>query len=239
LWLSRSATALIASAFAVAFLGLLTRWPISLQPYLKYAVIVVVTALTVYALAVLRLIPGQSILLAPITAMTGDITFTGRSEIWTILSEHIARQPLLGTGYGAFWTGPDPQSPSYIFVMRMGGFYPGTAHNGYLEIANDLGWVGLICLFGYLIAHLRQTLRLLQFDKPQAVLLLTLFIHQVIANLSESHWLSVLSVHFVLMTLATAALSRLLLEHHIRVRIRSAQIAAGHVPPPLQVPGSA
>jgi hypothetical protein len=47
---------------------------------------------------------------------------------------------------------------------------------------------------------------------------LTLFMQQTIANLSESHWFSVLSVQFVLMTLATTALARLLLEQQIQWR---------------------
>jgi len=217
IWLSRSATSLIATLFAAAFLGLLTQWPRSLQPYFKYAVIVVVVTVTVYALAMLRLIPGQGILLAPITALTGfDTTFTGRSEIWNILTDHIQQNPVLGTGYGAYWSSPTPQSPSYEFVTRMNGFYPGTAHNGYLEIANDLGWIGLLCLFGYMTVQLRQALQALVIDKPQAALYLTLFMHQTISNLSESHWLSVLSVQFVLTTLITVALARLLLEHRFR-----------------------
>jgi O-antigen ligase len=217
IWLSRSATSLIATVFAAAFLGLLTQWPRSLQPYFKYAVIIVVITVTVYSLAMLRLIPGQRILLAPITAVSGfDTTFTGRSEIWMILTDHIRQHPLFGTGYGAYWSSPTPASPSYEFVTRMNGFYPGTAHNGYLEIANDLGWTGLLCLLGYMAVQLRQSLQALVIDKPQAALYLTLFMHQTISNLSESHWLSVLSVQFVLTTLTTVALARLLLEQRMR-----------------------
>jgi O-antigen ligase len=218
MYLSRSATGSIATVFAAAFLVLLTQWPRALQPYFKYAIALVITTIAFYALAVLRLIPGQDVLLAPLTTLTGlDSTFTGRTAIWGIVNEHIALHPLLGTGYGAYWTGPNPQSPSYEFIARMGGFYPGSAHNGYLEVTNDLGWVGLLCLLGYMTAHLRQALRAMAINKAQAALYLTLFMHQVIANLSESHWLSVLSIHFVLMTLVTAALARLLLNHRLQM----------------------
>jgi O-antigen ligase len=111
----------------------------------------------------------------------------------------------------------------------MGGFYPGSAHNGYLEIANDLGWIGLLCLLGYIVVHLRQSLRVLAVDRAQGALFLALFIQQALVNLSESHWFSVLSLQFALMTLATAALSRLLLERNLRARFGE---PVQHVPSP-------
>jgi len=228
LWLSRSATSFFATLFAIVFLGLLVKWPPGLRPYLKYAVAIVACAFGVYALAILGLIPGKGLLLAPMSAVTGDASFTGRSGIWWIVAEHMRLNPLLGTGYGAYWAGPTPQSPSYEFIARMGGFYPGSAHNGYLEVANDLGWVGLLLLFGYLASYLRQGLRALSIDRWQGVLLLTLLMQQVIANLSESHWLSVLSVQFVLMTLATTALARLLVDYRLFLRFGAAS-------PPQQV----
>jgi exopolysaccharide production protein ExoQ len=147
-----------------------------------------------------------------------DATFTGRSEIWAIIVERISLNPLLGVGYGAYWIGPVAQSPSYEFIWRMGSFYPGSAHNGYLDVANELGWSGLVCLLGYIVVHLRQALRVLDTDQAQGALFLALFMQQAMVNLSESHWFSVLSLQFVLATLATAALARLLLESKLRAR---------------------
>ena len=42
------------------------------------------------------------------------------------------------------------RSPSYVFTYVM-FFYPTEAHNGYLDIVNDLGWVGMGCLVLFLI----------------------------------------------------------------------------------------
>jgi O-antigen ligase len=190
----------------------------------------------IYALAILRLIPGLELLLAPVTSLTGmDVTFTGRSEIWAIIVARIHMNPLLGVGYGAYWIGPVAQSPSYEFIWRMGGFYPGSAHNGYLDVTNDLGWIGLVCLLGYIVVHLRQSLRVLAADKAQGALFLALFIQQAMVNLSESHWFSVLSLQFVLMTLATVALARLGLEQRLRTRFGEPlrQVQSTVAPPPL------
>jgi len=216
--LSRSSTSLAATVFVMIFMVALLRSPHGLRPYLPYLVSMLVAALLIYALAILNLIPGLGTLMAPVTLLTDkDMTFTGRTEIWAILAEHIRWHPFLGTGYGAYWTGaPVAGTESYEFVWRMRSFYPGSAHNGYLEIVNDLGWVGLACLIAYILTHVRQCLQLLEIDRHQGALYLALFLQQAITNLSETHWFSVLSVDFVIMTLATTALARGLLEHRLR-----------------------
>jgi O-antigen ligase len=90
----------------------------------------------------------------------------------------------------------------------MGGFYPTQSHNGYLEIVNDLGFVGLICLLGYLVFWVYQSLQLMKFDRGQAMLFLALFFQQAITNLSESTWLAINSAFAIAVaTLATCSSS--------------------------------
>jgi O-antigen ligase len=216
--LSQSSTAMATAALASTFLIVALLAPRGLRPCIPYLVAVLVGLLLLYGLALLGLIPGLGTLMAPIAALTGkDVTLTGRTEIWGLLAEHIQSNPLLGTGYAAYWTaGPIAGTESYEFVRRLGSFYPGSAHNGYLEVLNDLGWVGLCCLAGFIAVYIRQSLRLLRIDYQQSALYLALFIQQALTNLSETHWFSVLSVDFVTMTLATTALARGLLEHRLR-----------------------
>jgi O-antigen ligase len=242
LLLSRSATSMIAVTLGTLVLLLLMCAPRDLRPFTGLSVAGIALFLMLYALALLQLIPGLRVLLAPVTALTDvDTSFTGRRYIWNIISEHVSQSPIVGTGYGAYWAGPTPDSPSYEFVMRMGSFYPGSAHNGYLEVINDLGWLGLICLLCYLLTYLVQALRVYGANHRQGALYLVLLIQQAIANLSESHWLNVLSVSFVFMTLATAGLGRLLLETRLRARFGTPvmQVPARAVPqavPALQAP---
>jgi O-antigen ligase len=237
--LSNSSTAMAATVFAMIFLVLLLRSPHGLRPYVPYLVAMLVATLLIYTLAVLNLIPGHGTLMAPITALTGkDMWSSGRAEIWAVLSDHIRYHPFLGTGYAAYWTaGPVAGTDSYAFMWRMNSFYPGTAHNGYLDIVNDLGFAGLVLLIAYIVTHVRQSLRLLGVDRHQGALYLALFFQQAITNLSESHWFSVRSVDFVIMTLATMALSRGLLEYRLRLvfgephRSVSAPVSAMALPP--------
>jgi O-antigen ligase len=229
LLLSRSTTSLATAAFVAVFMVASMRPPQALRAFVPFLVVTLVALLMLYALSILDLVPGIGTLMTPVTAFTDkNITFTGRTEIWSIISDHIRLHPYFGTGYGAYWTAtPTAGTDSYVFIERMGTFYPGSAHNGYLEIANDLGWAGLACLIGYIITHVRQSLRLLARERQQSILYLAVFFQQAITNLSETHWFSVLSVDFVLMTLASTALARSLVEHRLRQALGSPPAAAG------------
>jgi O-antigen ligase len=104
-------------------------------------------------------------------------------------------------------------------------FWPSESHNGYLEVVNDLGFVGLICLIAYIAVYVRQSLQLLKFDRVQGSLYLAIFFQQAITNLSESGWFSANGVLPVLIvTLATCALGRGLLDQQ---HMRALQAAAG------------
>jgi hypothetical protein len=100
-------------------------------------------------------------------------------------------------------------------MLTMLYFYPTEGHNGYLDVVNDLGLAGGLCLLGYFYHYVKTSLKLFTLDRYQAGLYLTLLFRGFIADMSESHWFSVLSVDFVIMTLATVALSRSLLQSRI------------------------
>ncbi|MDP9065680.1 MAG: O-antigen ligase family protein [Pseudomonadota bacterium] len=231
--LSRSSTSLLATALCTLFMLLVMAAPANLRRYMPYIVSSFAVLVVIYALAILNLIPGISLLLEPIAALAGkDLTFSNRAVIWDIIKEHIQLAPFLGSGYGAYWTGPYPSSPSYAFLVRM-FFYPSEAHNGYLEMVNDLGFIGLICLLGYLVYWVRQSLELMKLDRGQGLLFLALFFQQAITNLSETTWLAINSAFaIVVMTLAMFSLARSLLEwrvlRHFRAPVAEPQ---RHAPP--------
>jgi exopolysaccharide production protein ExoQ len=211
--LARSSTAIMATALVAMLMTMMLRsMPSYLRRYTPYIIGLFVIVTLTYSLAVLKILPGTDILLKPITLLTGkDTTFTARTQIWDIIKAHIQLSPFIGSGYGGYWVGPVPTSQSYAFVQIMNGFYPTEAHNGYLDIINDLGYVGLLLLVGYLIAYIRHSLRLLRVNYAQATLYLGLMFQQLLTNLAESHWF-VISADFVVLSLATLGLARTLLE---------------------------
>jgi exopolysaccharide production protein ExoQ len=217
---SRSQTSIMAAVFGIMFMLLLMRTPGTMRRSVPYLVSGFAAIILIYALAVLRLVPGLEILLSPIQALTGkDLTFSGRVEIWQMLTEHMRLSPWLGSGYGAYWIGPDRASPSYEMLRRL-YFYPTEGHNGYLDIINDLGRVGGVGLFGYFIWYIRDALRLFKVDRTQAALYLTLLFREFLADMSESHWLNSLHFEFLIMTLATMCLGRSLLQIRLDARAR-------------------
>jgi exopolysaccharide production protein ExoQ len=207
----RSSTSLVSTVFATFFVVLLLLPPGSMRRLMPYVIGFFAVAVLVYALAVLNILPGLSVILTPISMITGkDLTFSGRTNIWYVLKLHILQHPLLGTGYEAYWIGPVPSSPSYNMVQQL-YFYPTEGHNGYLDVINDLGYVGGMCLLAYFIAYLRQGLGLMKLDKATGALYLALIFRAFLADMSESHWFSVTSIDFVIFTLATFSLARELL----------------------------
>jgi len=244
---SRSSTSLFACLFAIALMLLVLKGPFAKRRRLvKLFTFVLATLFLVYSLGVLNIVPGLSAFIEPIIAMTGkDMTFSGRTTIWAIMNTQIVLHPILGIGYAAFWLGPDPPSPAYMFKELM-YIYPGEAHNGYLDVMNELGAVGILALIGYLFEFLRQAARLLPFDRAKASLYIALLFMEFIANLSEAHWWNLASVNFVIMTLATFDMARSTLE--MRRQAAAPGHAAGTATPrttrgpqprvrPLRMPG--
>jgi exopolysaccharide production protein ExoQ len=70
-----------------------------------------------------------------------DPTLSGRAAIGLQVSRFIAQRPLLGYGYDAFWRGM--QGPSFQIAASL-HFIVAHAHNGFLEIALELGFAGLL-----------------------------------------------------------------------------------------------
>jgi O-antigen ligase len=213
--LSRSNTSELSTLLAVFAMFLLMRVPIIRQRYSTHLAVAIAGTILLYELVIQDMLPGAHTLLSPIRALTGkDATFSGRAQIWQIVKEHIQWRPWLGTGYGAYWLGPMPGSPSYLFVPIM-YFYPSEAHNGYLDIVNDLGYVGLVCVILYIIFYIRQALELMRTDRTQGTLYLAMLFQQMVMNMSESEWFSRSST-FAPLILATLCLSRQLLDTRAR-----------------------
>jgi exopolysaccharide production protein ExoQ len=209
--LSRSSTSLMATTFASVLLLMMLRPSPLMRRYMPYAVGVFVVITLAYTLAVLKIVPALELLLKPITALSGkDSSFSGRTLIWDLVREHMQHAPILGTGYGAYWSGPVPSSPSYIF-LRVLYYYPNEGHNGYLDTINDLGYVGLLLLLCFIATYMIQSLRLWRINRTQGALYIALIFQQLFANLSETHWLFI-GTDFIVLTLATVAIGRSLME---------------------------
>jgi O-antigen ligase len=89
-----------------------------------------------------------------VATVLNDASFTGRTEIWQFALDNIAKRPLTGYGYGAFWEsvfyGGGGEGTSWVNAIK-------SAHNGYLSVALDIGLPGLaLTLWWYVLAPLRD-----------------------------------------------------------------------------------
>jgi len=75
------------------------------------------------------------------TFLGRDATLTGRTAIWAQVALFISQRPFLGYGYDAFWRGM--AGPSFQVAASV-HFIVAHAHNGFLEIALELGAAGLV-----------------------------------------------------------------------------------------------
>jgi exopolysaccharide production protein ExoQ len=65
---------------------------------------------------------------------------TGRTDLWNyVLSQPVSR--VFGAGYESFWLGS-----RLATIERLSGQAPNQAHDGYIEILVNLGWIGITLL---------------------------------------------------------------------------------------------
>lgn len=93
----------------------------------------------------------QDAILNLIVERTGkDPTLTGRTDLWSLALGEIARSPLLGTGYRAFWVEGNPlaeQIWAQYYILSKSGF---NFHSLFLSNAVEIGLIGLVLVIALL-----------------------------------------------------------------------------------------
>jgi exopolysaccharide production protein ExoQ len=108
-------------------------------------------------------------------------TLTGRSEIWkAVLSLHT--DPLIGTGYDSFWLG-DRMKRVWEIINYKG---ISQAHNGYIEIYINMGWIGLAFLAALLVSGYGRAATALRRDPHLGRLKLGFVVVSAMYSLSEA-----------------------------------------------------
>jgi exopolysaccharide production protein ExoQ len=82
-------------------------------------------------------------------------TLTGRVPLWDVLWAALQERPIVGHGFGAFWS-----STRIEQVYSDAGWPAVTAHDGYLDEALATGAIGLVLLLGAWLAAMWRALRL-------------------------------------------------------------------------------
>lgn len=127
-----------------------------------------------------------------------DSTLTGRTWIWERGMEQIAKHPILGGGYQAFWANERASEVMWIrhiTLESVKGF-----HNVWVEVWNDLGIPGIVSLIAVLACYAYRACRY-YFATPTADGLFPIFLLPVIiisASMNNSFFRQHEMVHILI-----------------------------------------
>jgi exopolysaccharide production protein ExoQ len=145
-WLSASATSvviLLGIVFLAPFYRILRQRNTQVIPPLVIGGILLATLIVAVIL----------INAEPLLAYAGkNITLSSRLPLWRDVLQEIGQRPWLGYGYNGFWTGAEGEAAD---IWNSFGWHPDHAHNGYLDMALDLGVIGL----GLVLLHILSSFR--------------------------------------------------------------------------------
>lgn len=130
--LSRSTTSLM---ILLAMMLLLPLYRILKKTNYKLQVIMIGFALMLVVSFAMLLMTNAGALAG---ASGKDLTFSGRSDLWEIVGAKILERPLQGYGFYGFWTSPAAAH------LRATYDWASNAHNGFLELLLELGFLGFL-----------------------------------------------------------------------------------------------
>src|SRR5438045_1699784 len=109
---------------------------------------------------------------------------------------------LIGVGFESFWLGERLQEIWSLYWWR-----PNEAHNGYIEVLINLGWIGLVLLALLLITGYRNIIAAFRRDPEISCLKLGYFVVAVIYALTEAAF-RMHGVTWIFLLLSVAAIPK-------------------------------
>jgi O-antigen ligase len=168
------ATAIVALGAGLAMFGTL-QWMRKHRMYLGAIPAVAMIVLVVGFGIVTPFVGGSTVGgFSPILGRSE--TLTGRTDIWAGLLPFFEKHPILGHGFGGFWT---PMTQQAIFGQK-------EAHNGYLDVFLGIGIVGLLLIVLFLLSFCWKAQRELTHDYDWASLCICYLLMALIHNVTES-----------------------------------------------------
>ena len=149
-WLSQSRTALVVVAATLLFMS---ARPILRRVEIRSWMIAAALVIGIAALAALVWSQRTSV----VQRDPESETFTGRTVLWAACLLKLSTRPLLGFGFDAFWNG---RAGNQFDVWQVVGWPAPNSHDAFVDVALDLGVVGLAFFVIALVGVLRRTIRL-------------------------------------------------------------------------------
>jgi len=173
MWVANSMTSLSCFFMAAGLMAATNLRTVERRPWVVH---VLVAAILSVSLSVVFLDVGGDLL----GTMGRDATLTGRTEIWSLVLG-MKGNPVLGTGFESFWLGKRLEK-----IWSLYWWHPNEAHDGYIEIFLELGWIGVALFVIVLVTGYRKVIGAFRRDTGTGKLMLAYFVVAVAYDFTES-----------------------------------------------------
>ena len=181
---SHSTTALTSCAVALLVLVLFWLFRFSkIGSVGKFAI--VVAAIVVASSLAVTGISMDSIY----SSLGKNANLTGRTDFWPYLYQAIGDRPILGYGYDAFFRSAEGAGILSYYIIEAGGWTPYHAHNSFLQVMLDAGYVGLALLvFMQIVGLVRGFMMALRSLSPASALPLAIVVFLIFGSFTETYF---------------------------------------------------
>ena len=161
-----------------------------------------------------------------LSEMGRDTTLTGRTQVWDIVLPFAVNR-WIGAGYENFWIGD-----RLAAIVRTLGAGINQAHNGYIEIYLNIGWIGLLLLGLVIVSGYITIMRNLRYEQHDSGLKLAFFLICLVYNYTEAAF-KILSPVWITFLWATISIPRAHIQASpAKRRVPLPDFFCGRMPPP-------
>ncbi|HEX2473251.1 MAG TPA: O-antigen ligase family protein [Lacipirellulaceae bacterium] len=166
-------------------------------------------ACVLVAAALLAVGGGQLFGFSEWTSLVGRSSdFTGRTDVWAPTWQLILRSPLLGYGYGALWLPRIELQAMQQWLLGL-NWTAYTAHNGFLQLASEIGIPAASLAFIFAFRSVAQTISLnMRRPSPFAVFATAFQIGFLLTNLFEASLFVDRSISWIIFVMIPLAVLR-------------------------------
>jgi len=172
LWISNSVTSLACFGLASILLVATTFFATARRPAIINTLVASLIGFVTFALFFSS---GGAVL----ESMGRNSTLTGRTEIWHVVLG-LVENPIIGSGFESFWLGENLAKTWNLYW-----FHLNEAHNGYIELFVNLGWIGILIFATVMVAGYRDLIKSFRLDPVWAQIRLAYFVNAAIYSLTE------------------------------------------------------
>jgi len=172
LWISNSMTSLSCFGLASILLVATTFFATARRPAVINTLVASLIGLVTFALFFSS---GGAVL----ESMGRNSTLTGRTEIWHVVLG-LVDNPMVGSGFESFWLGENLAKTWNLYW-----FHLNEAHNGYIELFLNLGWIGILIFAAVMVTGYRDLVKLFRLEPAWAQIRLAYFVNAAIYSITE------------------------------------------------------